>query len=407
MSRERLSLVGAGLTSVQQLPDLAKHAAEVRVLCLHGNRIAELYGIEQLRCLTDVNLSSNELHSLQGLQMLTALTSINLASNRLASLDGLRSLTTVQRLILSHNFIRSLASFVPGVGCVSRLRSLDLHNNLLASVQELSALSGHDNLQDLTLSGGHPGNACCSIAGFRQCVVQVLPQLDLLDGQKLQAVRFQPWTDTQQQIQPQQHTLQPGASFVQPHMVMPQPQPLALPAPVAAVADPNTMMTAVQQHTTTSLPFAAGISGTQTDMIRAPMLEAGCRGSQEGRIAALESRLREVLNVRRRPPLAPTENLLHQGALLASQQARKIRPKAVTHEVACQTATSMGQLDRLQHDAAQLKQELQTLATQLDQRTSHALRVQEQAESLVHEVEQQADHKVCWRLMTMLCLMQA
>jgi len=54
----------------------------------------------------------------------------------------------------------------------------------------------------------------------------------------------------------------------------------------------------------------------------------------------------------------------------------------------------MGQLDRLQQDAAHLKEELHTLASQLEQRTSDALHVEEQAQLLVREIEQEANHKV-------------
>lgn len=382
MSKDRVSCVGAGLTSLESLHDLARHTAEARVLCLHGNMISDLQGIQQLRCLTDVNLSSNHIQSVQGLQVLSALTAINLASNRLNSLQGLVQLPALERLIVSHNFISSLSTCTPQAGC--RLNYIDLHNNLLTVPEDISALKHCTNLRHLLLAGGQPGSPLCSTSYFKQVIAQMLPQLNTLDGQKLETILAQPWSHQPQQQQ--QQSMQPGALSVHP-MHVTHFQPLALPAPLPTGTAP--------QQAAAAFPAAAAAQRTITDLVRAPRLAAMQCVSQEDRIAALETRLRDVLQQRRRPPLASTENLLSQPASVAlSQHPRKIRPKTVMHEVACQTATGMGQLDRLQHDAAHLKQELQTLATQLEERTSHALRVEEQAEILLQEAQQQADHKV-------------
>ncbi|DBA92094.1 TPA: hypothetical protein ACH3X1_015822 [Trebouxia sp. C0004] len=381
MPKERISVVGAGLTSLQQVLDLGKQTAEARVLCLHGNRIADLQGIEQLRCLTDVNLSSNEVQSFHCFQTLSALTSINLASNRLNSLQGLQSLPILERLIVSHNLIASLTTFTPQANC--KLKLLDLHNNLLASTEDLSALKACANLRELMLSGGQPGNPLCSLPNFEQITAQLLPQLDMIDGQKLETILARSCAQTHHQQQQQKQQL------YQLGMLSPYPQPVRHNQPLALPAPPTTL--AASQQAAATYPGAAGMQSTSTDLVRAPLLENVQHGSQEDRIAALETRLRDVLNQRSRPPLAPNENLLNQPARLAlAQQARKVRPKTVMHEVACQTVTGMGQLDRLQQDAAHLKEELQTLASQLEQRTSHALRVEEQAQ----ELEQEAHHKV-------------
>lgn len=383
MSKDRISCVGAGLTSLESLHDLAKQTAEARVLCLHGNMISDLQGIQQLRCLTDVNVSSNDIQSVQGLQVLSALTAINLASNRLNSLQGLLQFPALERLIVSHNFITSLSTCTPQAGC--RLNYIDLHNNLLTVPEDISALKHCTNLRHLLLAGGQPGSPLCSISYFKQVIAQMLPQLNTIDGQKLETILAQPWSHQPQQQQ-QQQSMQPGALSVHP-MHVTHVQPLALPGPPPTGTAP--------QQAAASFPAAAAAQSTNTDLVRAPRLDAMQCVSQEDRIAALETRLRDVMQQRRGPPLASTENLLSQPASVAlSQHPRKIRPKAVMHEVACQTATGMGQLDRLQHDAAHLKQELQTLATQLEERTSHALRVEEQAEILLQEAQQQADHKV-------------
>ena len=390
MTNSRFSCVGAGLVSVDQLPDLAKQAARIRTLCLHGNRIVSLQGIQALHSLTDVNLSSNELRNIDSLQTLTALTSVNLASNRLQGLEGLLMLPSIQRLTASHNMIVSLAPFAQQAACRHSLKHLDLQNNQISSLDELAALKFFPNLRQLKIAGGYPENPACSRPGFQQHILQMLPQLETLDGQPCDKIPAQHWPviKAQQQLvlppfnlhfqQQQPVTAGPLVLSTDAHMHHLQPLPLPAPhqqaRPISLPAGPGPLQVKAAPPLTFDLPQSQGQAQGQ---------------NQDARIAALESRLREVVGMRSRPPLAPTENLLHQQLAV-----RKTRSKAVMHEVACQTATSMVQLDRLNDDATHLKEELQSLVTELDSRTSHALQVEEQAGALLQEAEQQAEQRV-------------
>ena len=392
MSNSRLSCVGVGLTSLEQLPDLAKRAAQIRTLCLHGNKITSLQGIDRLTSLTDINVSSNALQHAHSLQAMTALVCINLASNRLQSLEGLHALPKVARLTVSHNMVTTTNEFAQQAASRGRLKHFDLQNNQLTSLEELAGFKFFTNLRHLRVSGGHPGNPVCHIPNFQHVILQMLPQLETLDGQPCPTIRAQhrpPSTEQQQHhflpAVPFQHHLQQPPQCFSPGPVITSVdaaslyryQPLALPAP------------ALLQQATAALPAAAGTALTQAKAVQRPVLDTDSTQSQDNRIAAFESRLRDVVNMRSRPPLVPTNNLLHQ-----SVGVRKVRPKAVVHEVACQTATSMAHLDRLHHDAAHLKEELHCLASELDKRTHHALRVEEQAEALVQQAEQHAEEKV-------------
>ena len=392
MSGSRFSCVGAGLTSLEQLPDLIGQAAQIQTLCLHGNRIASLQGIQKLQSLTDLNVSSNDLQDANSLRSLTALTSVNLASNRLQNLEGVHELPKLERLILAHNNIAALTCFAEKAACRQSLKQLDLQNNQLTSLQELSAFKCFPNLQHLKVGSGHSCNPACNTPDGRHLILHMLPQLELLDGQPCDMIRYQHWPvpepqqqlqylpafhqHLQQQQQQLQHQQQPGPVMLSTGALVHSQHPLALPAPV------------LPQQLRPALPAAAPTS-MQSKAPQPLILDVPQIQSQDHRIAALESRLREVASMRSRPPLAPTENVMHQALL-----ARKVTSKAVVHEAACQTATSMAQLDRLHHDAAHLKQELQSLASELDKRTSHALQVEEQAEALLQEVEQHADQKV-------------
>ena len=60
---ERLSRIGVGLTCLAALPELVS-ASSLQSLCLHGNRLTSLSGLERLSALTELNVSSNALLAL-------------------------------------------------------------------------------------------------------------------------------------------------------------------------------------------------------------------------------------------------------------------------------------------------------------------------------------------------------
>ena len=60
---ERLSRIGLGLTCLAALPELAS-ATSLRSLCLHGNQLTSLDGLQRLSPLTELNVSSNALPAL-------------------------------------------------------------------------------------------------------------------------------------------------------------------------------------------------------------------------------------------------------------------------------------------------------------------------------------------------------
>lgn len=185
---EVLSRVGSQLTSMLQVPELSTSLG-LRSVCLHGNGIQQIASLQHLPALAELNLSSNSILSLQGLGTLSALTSLNLASNRLTEVGGLGGLPRLVKLSLSHNFISNLTGLSELHGDRCSLAQLDLRNNQIAAVQDLTVLAGCVKLRDLSIAGGSPGNPCCEWPGLRLAVAVAFPAIQLLDGLSLQTDR--------------------------------------------------------------------------------------------------------------------------------------------------------------------------------------------------------------------------
>lgn len=160
-----VSCIGQGLVSISQVPDLHR-LTSLRSLCLHGNNITRIEGLQQLAGLADLNLSSNAIDAIDpsALRGLSSLTSLNLASNRLQSISGLDGLSSLEVLNLSYNYLTSLSGLSALQGPRCALRQLNIKHNQLSTLQSFSVLVGCINLRWLQVAG----NPVCQLPNCLQ-----------------------------------------------------------------------------------------------------------------------------------------------------------------------------------------------------------------------------------------------
>lgn len=102
---------------------------------------------------------------------------IYLCNNYIPRIEGLVHLKHLQYLNLAVNNI----SVIEGLEGCEMLQKLDLTLNFIADVASVASLRANINLEVLHLTG----NSCTSVAGYRQFVVDCLPQLKELDGNEV------------------------------------------------------------------------------------------------------------------------------------------------------------------------------------------------------------------------------
>ena len=184
--RQHVVRVGEGLAEVPG--DLPRGVVTVS---LHGNAIPRLDGgqLSGLAHLVELNVSSNALESLAGLVGLVSLRRLNAASNRLTSVEGLAALPRLERLILRHNRLEVLQGFRDQPPGGSTLREVDLRDNRVSSLVEVSALADLPRLENLLLGapGGSPSgdNSVCHLSDYRSAIVAAVPGLRELDSEEV------------------------------------------------------------------------------------------------------------------------------------------------------------------------------------------------------------------------------
>ncbi|KAG7228990.1 hypothetical protein INR49_013223 [Caranx melampygus] len=179
MGDKELSLIDKNITSLLDIP----LAPTVTSLSLHCNHIPRIEGLTSAWHLRHLDLSSNCISKIEGLSSLTSLRTLNLSCNLITKVEGLNGLVNLTRLNLSYNQINNLTGLLYLHGTEYKLKHLSLYSNHLDRIDQLlQCLLGLQNLREVTLSQDGRDNPVCRSPGYREIVMQSLPQLSILDG---------------------------------------------------------------------------------------------------------------------------------------------------------------------------------------------------------------------------------
>ncbi|KFP25241.1 Leucine-rich repeat and coiled-coil domain-containing protein 1, partial [Colius striatus] len=149
----------------------------------HCNRIGRIEGLSHLRNLQHLDLSSNQIRRMEGLSSLANLRTLSLSCNLITKVEGLEKLFNLTTLNLSYNHIHDLSGLQCLHGSSHKISHIDLHSNCINSMNHLlQCTKGLYSLTILTLEKNGKANPVCHTAGYRETVLQTLPQLTALDG---------------------------------------------------------------------------------------------------------------------------------------------------------------------------------------------------------------------------------
>ncbi|NWS46045.1 LRCC1 protein, partial [Probosciger aterrimus] len=174
-----LYLVDKGIQSLLEV----SLSSELHTLNVHCNRITRIEGLGHLRNLQHLDLSSNQIRRIEGLSSLANLHTLSLSCNLITKVEGLEKLYNLTMLNLSYNHIHDLSGFQCLHGTSHKISHIDLHSNCVNNINHLvQCTKGLCCLTHLTLEKNGKANPVCHTAGYREIVLQMLPQLTALDG---------------------------------------------------------------------------------------------------------------------------------------------------------------------------------------------------------------------------------
>ncbi|XP_041569883.2 leucine-rich repeat and coiled-coil domain-containing protein 1 isoform X2 [Taeniopygia guttata] len=193
-----LSLMDKGVKSLKDV----SLSSDLHTLNAHCNLITRIQGLDHLRNLQHLDLSSNQIRRIEGLDSLAKLRTLSLSCNLLTKVEGLEKLFNLCMLNLSYNRIHDLSGFRSLHGTRHKISHIDLHSNCVSNINHLlQCTKGLRCLTNLTLERNGKANPVCHVAGYRETVLQSLPQLTALDGRNLSGesvdLAEENWSDLQ------------------------------------------------------------------------------------------------------------------------------------------------------------------------------------------------------------------
>ncbi|XP_048697057.2 leucine-rich repeat and coiled-coil domain-containing protein 1 isoform X2 [Caretta caretta] len=177
-----LSLMDKGIGSLLEIT----LSSELHTINLHCNQISRIEGLGHIWNLQHLDLSSNQINQIEGLSTLTNLRTLNLSCNLITKVEGLEKLHNLTKLNLSYNRIHDLTGFLDLLGTSHKISHIDLHSNCISSINHLlQCMMGLHFLTSLNLEKNGKGNPVCDTTGYREIILQTLPQLTVLDGRNV------------------------------------------------------------------------------------------------------------------------------------------------------------------------------------------------------------------------------
>uniref|UniRef100_A0A672TZ50 Leucine-rich repeat and coiled-coil domain-containing protein 1 n=1 Tax=Strigops habroptila TaxID=2489341 RepID=A0A672TZ50_STRHB len=177
-------------------------SSELHTLNAHCNRISRIEGLGHLRNLQHLDLSSNQIRRIEGLSSLANLRTLSLSCNLITKVEGLEKLYNLTMLNLSYNHIHDLSGFQCLHGTSHKISHIDLHSNCVNNINHLvQCTKGLCCLTHLTLEKNGKANPVCHTAGYREIVLQMLPQLTALDGRNISGEPVDPAEENRSDLQ--------------------------------------------------------------------------------------------------------------------------------------------------------------------------------------------------------------
>ena len=178
-----LQIANVSHNRITDLPFNAAATPTLRDLDVSENSLTHVEGLDGIATLRTLNISNNVVvSSLLGLGTLSSLEKINAANCDLQDLIGLSGLSrSFISLNVASNKISSLTGLTAdGAGSnLSGLTNINLSNNTIENLDELTALGSLSGLIAIDLSG----NPCADVDEFRTEVILRLPKIKSIDGQ--------------------------------------------------------------------------------------------------------------------------------------------------------------------------------------------------------------------------------
>uniref|UniRef100_A0A6T8P7S5 U2A'/phosphoprotein 32 family A C-terminal domain-containing protein n=1 Tax=Hemiselmis andersenii TaxID=464988 RepID=A0A6T8P7S5_HEMAN len=145
--------------------------------------IKAVSGEFDLENVSKLALCRMNIRKIECLQECANLQELNLSGNDITKIEGLERLHHLRKLILTTNQIENLS----GLEKCTQLEHLQVQDNKISSIAEIESLLPLKNLKSVYFKNvdGTQKNLLCDHPSYRSSIMRQLPQLTVMDGERL------------------------------------------------------------------------------------------------------------------------------------------------------------------------------------------------------------------------------
>ena len=172
-----LTLINESITDIISIVNNLPNKENLKYLCLNENKIRNLYGINKLTGLEELQVNYNQIEKIEYISELKNLKKVWLCENQIQNIENLP--INITNFWIANNLVEKIPE---NFDKYANLEFLNIAGNFISDLKDIFILEKIKTLKKLYLSDINFGeNPICQYCNYRQILIHIFKDLEILD----------------------------------------------------------------------------------------------------------------------------------------------------------------------------------------------------------------------------------
>ena len=176
-----LTLVYESIKNISDIVDNLPNPASLKYLCLNENHLTNLYGVEKLINLEELQVNFNQIEKIENITELNSLQKFWISENKIQIIENLPM--SIVNFWAANNLIQNIPE---DFDKYTKLEFINLSGNFISDLKDIFILEKLKSLKKLYLCDINFGeNPICQYSNYRPILIHIFKDLECLDQVKI------------------------------------------------------------------------------------------------------------------------------------------------------------------------------------------------------------------------------
>ena len=172
-----LTLVYESIKNISDIVDNLPNPASLKYLCLNENLLTNLYGVEKLVNIEELQVNFNQIEKIENITELNSLQKFWISENKIQIIENLP--ISIVNFWAANNLIQNIPE---DFDKYTKLEFINLSGNFISDLKDIFILEKLKSLKKLYLTDINFGeNPICQYTNYRQILIHIFKDLECLD----------------------------------------------------------------------------------------------------------------------------------------------------------------------------------------------------------------------------------